>query len=86
MGFHVRADVAHFVVTFQEPVVVGPFSNGGKTHIKCNLLLAFCPFVHPESISQPSDCHPPGPGREVWGSCCRYSIPVGFVDGSPSHP
>lgn len=61
--FHVGADGAHSVVAVQEPAVVGPLSTGEK-HITCNLLLAFCPFIHPESISQPSDCRPPGPGRE----------------------
>lgn len=63
MYFHVGADGAHSVVAVQEPVVVGPLSTG-ENHITCNLLLAFCPFIHHESISQPRDCRPPEPGGE----------------------
>lgn len=55
--------MAHSVVVFQEPVVGCPVSAGGKP-IKHNLLFAFHPSVHHESISRLSDCRPPGAGRE----------------------
>lgn len=78
--FHVGADGAHSVVAVQEPAVVGLLSTGEK-HIICNLLLAFCPFIHPESISQPRDCRPPGPGRERFSGAPADKHSCGCGDG-----
>lgn len=76
--FHFPAVMAHSVVIFQGPVVGCPVSAGGK-QIKHNLLFAFHPSVHQESISRLSDCRPPGAGRGgSWGSSWWYCMPVGW--------